>query len=125
MLATPGGLILDFVIYQGATTWIDGKPSSTLGVGGTVVKMLTERVPSGHVVHFDRFFTTIPLIDSLLDGGILSVGTILANRLPNTVKSKLRRNKDLKKSGRGSFDEIVREDEKVCVLKWFDNTTFS
>ncbi|GBM59547.1 hypothetical protein AVEN_63062-1 [Araneus ventricosus] len=44
-------------------------------------------------------------------------GTINNNRLSN-AQNKLRPEKDL---NRGEWDEVVRSDEKICIVKWKDN----
>lgn len=122
VLATPGGLVLDFFIYQGAKTWPDGKPCENLGVGGSVVAKLVEgRIPSEHTVYCDRYFTSVPLLDYLLERRIFATGTILTSRVETSLRTKLTSDADLKKRGRGSFDEFVREDGKISILKWMDN----
>lgn len=121
VLASPDGLVLDFVVYEGANTWPGGKPDERLGVGGTVVKILTERLQIGHTVFIDRYFTTLNLLEYLDGKGITAVGTILLNRLPKNVRAKLKSEKELQKEGRGAYQELVRDDEKVGLVKWLDN----
>ena len=122
VLATPGGLVLDFFIYQGAKTWPDGRPRENLGVGGSVVaKLLDGRIPSEHTVYCDRYFTSIPLFEYLLERRIFATGTILNSRIDNSIRTKLTGDADLKKRGRGSYDEFVREDGQISILKWMDN----
>ncbi|XP_037929963.1 piggyBac transposable element-derived protein 3-like [Teleopsis dalmanni] len=121
VLASPDGLVLDFFIYQGAKTWPCGKPNPALGIGGTVVERLTKNVPKGSEIFMDRYFTSMNLLTFLLENEIYATGTIQQNRIPKELRTKLSLDKDLLKKGRGSFDEIVRQDEKISVIKWMDN----
>ncbi|XP_068082115.1 piggyBac transposable element-derived protein 3-like [Anabrus simplex] len=121
VLASPQGLVLDFFIYQGANTWPDGKPNQEYGIGGSVVLKLTENLNRGHVLYFDRYFTSVPILEHLLNRGIYATGTIQANRLQKDLKLKLSSDQALQKRGRGSYDEFVREDGSISILKWMDN----
>lgn len=121
LLASADGMIHDFFIYQGANTWPDGKPNSKVGIGGSVVLKLADNIPRGHILYFDRYFTSLPLLEELMERDLTAVGTIQANRIPKNIFKKLSTDKDLVKKGRGSFDELVRHDEKVCIVKWMDN----
>ena len=86
VLATPSGLVLDFMIYQGAKTWPDGSPDQNLGIGGSVVKKLSADLSPGHIIYFDRYFTSVSLLDHLLIQGKLGTGTIMNNRIPRDTK---------------------------------------
>lgn len=122
VLASPDGLLHNFFIYEGANTWPDGRPNINLGVGGSSVEKLITDVPCGHVIYTDRFFSSMNLSEFLLaDKGILHVGTIMGNRLPHNLKNKLSTDANLLKKGRGSHEVLVREDNKIAVVKWVDN----
>lgn len=121
VLATPQGLVLDFFVYQGASTWPAGKPEPELGIGGSVVKKLSQDVRPGSTIFMDRYFTSCPLFDYLRERDINAVGTILNKRMPSTAKSVIRSDKDLMKEGRGTFQEIVRQDGRMSITKWIDN----
>lgn len=86
VLATPQGLVLDFFVYQGASTWPTGKPEPELGIGGSVVKKLTENVHPGSTIFMDRYFTSCQLSDYLQEKQINAVGTIINRRVPNPAK---------------------------------------
>lgn len=60
----------------------------------------------------------MPLFRELKSLGILSSGTIRANRL---LGCQLRSEKELKKEGRGSYDSKIAEEEDVVIVRWHDN----
>ncbi|KAK9717947.1 Transposase IS4 [Popillia japonica] len=103
VLATPDGLVLDFIVYQGLKTWPAGKPEPKLGIGGSVVKALATNVQPGHTVFMDRYFTNSRLLEYLgSERRIYAVGTILTGRVPASCKQKLTSNKKLMRSGGGT-----------------------
>lgn len=123
ILSTPDGLVIDFIIYEGAKTWPGGHPDPELGVGGTIVKNLVANVPAGHTIFIDRYFTSLNLFEYLREEKSMSaVGPILVNRMNHSLKSKVKSDKEMKKKqGRGVYQELVREDSKVGFVKWYDN----
>ncbi|ERL86820.1 hypothetical protein D910_04224 [Dendroctonus ponderosae] len=70
-------------------------------------------------VFTDRYFTSIPLIDFLFSRKVFLAGTIMANRIPKNAG--ISSDNDLKKKKRGSYDQLVRDDGKISLVKWFDN----
>jgi len=70
----------NFEIYQGIDTLFQDK---SLGLVLAVVLHLSQSIPEGSVLFFDRYFTTVSLLDRLLSKGIKSTGTIMSNRLKN------------------------------------------
>jgi hypothetical protein len=120
VLADSGGLVLDFVIYQGATTFLSSDDTSDLNAGGVVVAQLGNSLPEGCHIFCDRYFTSISLIDHMYAKKIHVTGTVMKNQLPREAKSKLTDDKILSAQGRGSSVVISRRDEKVCVVKWYD-----
>lgn len=119
VLAARDGLVLDFRIYQGKGT-VPDEDTKKIGLGGSVVKLLTNTVPKDgkHVIYTDRFFTGVKTADELLQLNIHLTGTVMCNRV-GSVSKKLKSDKELKQ--RGEWEEWLREDEKVCVVKWKDN----
>ncbi|KAL3217787.1 hypothetical protein MRX96_032013 [Rhipicephalus microplus] len=97
VLATPGGSILDFEIYQGKNAAL--YPGSS-GIGESAVLRLTETLPPGTKVYFDRYFTSGPLLDKLAENRITGTGTIMNNRIPKGVT--LSSEEELKEKGRGT-----------------------
>lgn len=114
VITTSKGLVVDFEVYQGSTTPFD---DTSLGLGPSVVLHLCKTIPRMSTVYFDRYFTTLPLLDRLLEKQIYATGTIMANRLKdvNFPPGKATR--------RGDYHEYVRSDEKVVAIKWFDNNS--
>ncbi|KAK9694538.1 Transposase IS4 [Popillia japonica] len=86
VLATPQSLVLDFVIYQGVSTWPSGKLGPELGFDGSVVKRLRDHVNPRPTIFMDRYFTTLSLFDYLKSKVIYAVGAILSNSLPGNVR---------------------------------------
>ena len=121
VLANPNGLVLDFRIYAGKETFSDiSTDNDKLGLGGKVVVCLTQSMPKGSVVFCDRYFTTVALVDDLLKRGIYCTGTIMKNRI-QSVGKKLKGDKELTKDGRGTSDAVKDRNNKICLVKWFDN----
>lgn len=120
VLANPNGLVCNFDVYQGNTTYPQFE-STSFGLGDKAVLSLAESLVPGHTLYIDRYFTTVKLADRLLQNGIGCTGTIQKNRVPAVARDKLIDDKVLKRRGRGSVSSIVREDDKVAITKWFDN----
>jgi hypothetical protein len=60
-------------------------PEPDLGASANVVVRLSRCIPKNvnHKVYFDNYYTSVPLEIYLYKQGILSLGTIRKNRLPN------------------------------------------
>jgi len=113
--------MLDFEILQGESTPF---PDKSLGHGPTVVLRLVQTLPQGSSVYFDRYFTTLPLLEKLSDMKIEGTGTLQANRV--SKKDAQFRNVDLSKERqnhmkRGEYDEYTRDDNKIALVMWKDN----
>lgn len=121
VLTTSNGLMLDFEVQQGPTTPF---PDTTLGHGPAVILRLVQTLPPGSSVYFDRYFTTIPLLDKLTQMQIDGTGTLQTNRI--SKKDTQFKSLDLTKSRqrqlkRGEYDEYTRDDQKLCLLMWKDS----
>lgn len=109
IITTSKGLVLDFELYQGSK--IPFK-IHILGLGPAVVLHLWKTIPKGSVLLFDRYFTTIPLINCLNEIGIHATGTIISNRLKSINFSTD------KKFERGVWEKFTRADNKITAIKW-------
>ena len=118
--ASHDGLVVDFVVYQGANSFSSFPPELKLGIGGTVVAHLAETLQKGTRIYCDRYFTSPSLIEYMQSKEVYVTGTIMKNRVPG-ILDKLSSDKDLQKRGRGACDVVVRQDGKMAVVKWFDN----
>lgn len=112
VVTTSEGTVLDFEIYQGSTTPFEDKE---LGIGPSVILHLVKTLPKESYIFFDRYFSTIPLIDRLLSLNIHATATIMHNRV------KVCTFKKDKEMVRGESEEFLRNDKKVSVTKWMDN----
>ncbi|KAG5877986.1 hypothetical protein JTB14_032217 [Gonioctena quinquepunctata] len=60
VVTTSDGLVLDFEIYEGDTTPLKNKE---LGLGPSVILRLVETLPEHSYLYFDRYFSTVGLMD--------------------------------------------------------------
>lgn len=119
--AGASGIIYDFYIYGGK---VEQDPVTdgfeNLQKSAQVVARLCKDLPhhANHKLFFDNWFSTISLFIYLKKLGILACGTMRANRLQGC---RLKSNKELKKSGRGSMDYMTDLNTGVIITKWMDN----
>ncbi|CAG4945853.1 unnamed protein product [Parnassius apollo] len=99
--------------------WKKKKFHEKFGMGPAVVLRLASTLPEGSFLYFDRYFSSLPLMQELQKRNMDGTGTLMMNRF-NTKKSKYELKKDAAMK-RGEYEEIVRADEKICILKWKDN----
>lgn len=112
VVTTSEGLMLDFEIYFGNNPAL----LHPLGLGPGVVLRLSQSIPPGSCIFFDRFFTTIPLLEELKNRGYHGTGTIMANRIPNRQQLSF---KEDKKMSRGEVDQRISDD--IVLVKWKDS----
>ncbi|KAK3924572.1 PiggyBac transposable element-derived protein 3 [Frankliniella fusca] len=116
------GLIYDFIIYTGESTFNEfnlSQTESSMGVGAKAVISLCKSIndPSSAFVYFDNWFTGLPLLLYLRNEmDIIALGTIRQNR---TEQCPLSSDKDLLKNGRGSSC-IRTSHEGTSIVKWAD-----
>ncbi|GBP23682.1 PiggyBac transposable element-derived protein 3 [Eumeta japonica] len=113
ILRTPGsdGLMVDFEIYYGNNPVL----THNLGLGPAVVLRLLQSVPPGSCIFFDRYFTTVPLLEELSKLGYHGTGTIMTNRIPDRQNLCF---KDDKRMARGDIEQRVSKD--IVLVKWKD-----
>lgn len=114
-LATANGRLLHSEPYCGKKTRLH---DFGLGHGGNVVMGLLEKanIRSGFNVHFDNYFTTIPLIEALTKKGIGAVGTIQDKYLGC---APLPDKKRFSKTPRGEY--VSCRTKNVLLVRWNDN----
>lgn len=120
VLATPEGIVLDFVIYQGKNTFASSDSMCKSGVGCSAVTYLSQTLLPGTHIFCDRYFTTTALIEYLRTKNIYVSGTIMRNRIGEATVA-IADDKSLSKKARGSSDMAIRSDKSIAVVKWFDN----
>ena len=120
VLATRDGLVLDFEPYQGKKLYdveTQGKPWS---LPESVVLRLIRTLPPGTSIYFDRYFTSIRLLDHLrINEKMNGTGTVRKVSIPK--EAKLPSEKDLKKRERGTSLTSVRNDGGLAITVWQDN----
>ena len=126
LLAGKDGLIYDFFPFTGSIPAVGRPDVPDLGASSNSVLILCETIPTGknHKIYFDNWFTSVKLVEHLATRGIWACGTVQERRLRGVAFTS---DKDLKKNGRGSFDEqtAVDGDLVLTTVKWFDNRPVS
>ncbi|VVD04914.1 unnamed protein product [Leptidea sinapis] len=84
VLANPNGVVCDMIVYQCDTTF-PTELTERYSLGECLIMFLTRTLVPGHIIHCDRYFTTLKLADSMLEKGFYLVGTIMANRIPRHI----------------------------------------
>lgn len=79
--ANPDGLVLDMVVYQGEKTF-EVYVAQGFSLCEAAILRLCESLVPGHYLYFDRYFSTIKLLNELILRGFNSTGTIMKNRVP-------------------------------------------
>ncbi len=83
------GYTYSFEIYQGARFGEkQGRSRSNEAVERVVVDLRQPLTDQGFVVAFERFFTSIALLDKLRENGVNDVGTILPSRFNQPIMTK-------------------------------------
>lgn len=117
VLASPKGVVCDMAVHQGDTTFPD-LINRGFSLGESAIIHLTRTLVPGHLLFFNRFFTTTKLCDELLRLGSHGTGSIMKNRVPKDCV--LTEEKIFVKKPRGSSEIKVREDNKVAGTMWLD-----
>lgn len=114
-----------FEIYTGSNGKnVPDQNEPNLGEAGNTVVRLVRIVPrrGNHIINFDNFYTSLPLVTYLAKEGIFSLGTVRINRVRNC---KLPDKKALMKRNipRGFYEENVANVDGVDVsaVVWKDN----
>lgn len=122
VLCNSFGYAYRFEVYNGAGDNVILPDCPDLGASANVVVRLTQTVPDfqHHIVYFDNFYTSVPLLVYLRSRGIYSLGTVRAKRVPNC---KLPLDKELKDEPRGYSCEFTANAHGVDIssVSWKDN----
>lgn len=120
VLSGVSGFSYDFDFYCGASTLEENELN--LGASSNVVAKLSATIPKNknYKLFFDNWFTSVPLLIYLTKNGILPLGTVRANRVPDLQFPK---ESEMKKKGRGAILEKVANVDgvDVSVVSWYDN----
>ena len=116
--ATPLGYTIQFYPYAGK----DENYDSNLGLGGSVVATLAEKLPSQvgsnyHII-MDNFFTSPNLLRILKAKGIAATGTVGINRVES---ARLRPIKKMEKLERGASDVATDKNRNLTLVRWRGN----
>lgn len=99
---------------------LNGEPD--LGASSNVVVRMARGIPrhQNYRLYFDNYFTSLPLLEYLAKEGILSLGTIRRNRIPDC---KLPTEKEVMKKERGFSAEFVANMDGIDISNviWKDN----
>lgn len=102
------GFVYDFELYSGQENGALRPPNEPdLGSASNVVVRLSRLIPrnQNHKLFFDNYFYSLPLLEFLSQNGILSLGTVRRNRIPNC---KLPLESEMKKEKRGySLEQVT------------------
>lgn len=105
---------------MGDNVILTGNPD--LGSTANVVVRLSQTVPNfvHHIIYFDNFYTSLPLLVYLRARGIYSLGTVRTNRITNC---KLPTDNEIKKEARGFSTEFVGRAYGIDITNvlWKDN----
>ena len=116
------GMQYNFEICIGKTKSFLNEPD--LGTSSNIVLRLIESVPQheNYLIHLDNWFTSIPLICTLAQKGIFTLGTVRLNRVKG-INNKITNEKDLLKEGRGSHCELSSSIDGVelRMVRWADS----
>lgn len=108
----------DFQLYSGKR---DRTPLQQIhGLGYRVIHDLSrDLIGLNHCIYFDRFFSSVSLLEHLLADHIYACGTMMANRkgVPPAMKQKKKLKKQLPKRG----DTMAFQKNNVTVTAWNDN----
>ncbi|XP_045453772.1 piggyBac transposable element-derived protein 3-like [Melitaea cinxia] len=99
---------------------LPGEPD--LGASSNVVMRISREIPSNknYRLFYDNYFTSLPLLEYLAKNGVLSLGTVRRNRIPDC---KLPAEKEMSKKERGYSVKYVADVNGVDIttVAWKDN----
>lgn len=95
---------------------------STLGFGAQIVIAVCQSIQrKPAIIYFDNFFSSLELFYILRQNyEIFALGTIRNNRIRGAEKV-LQSEKELKKTERGRFSQVVCDENRLAVVRWSAN----
>jgi hypothetical protein len=112
------GYTYAFEIYQGQRESENHAAQAGRSAEETVFDMCFPLKGKGHIVAFDRFFSSIPLVDRLYDIGVNAVGTIKKSKADQPILFE----KDLRKDQ--YVGRIGGKGPRKAIFMWHDTKTF-
>ncbi|KAJ2937731.1 hypothetical protein O0L34_g19124 [Tuta absoluta] len=115
----------NFIIYSGTDNepMLDNEPD--IGVTGNTVIKLTRGIPRmmNHIVYFDNYYTSLPLMHYMMKEGIWCLGTVQLNWLGKSCKLPTKTKVMAKSVPRGSYEENTTSYDGVefSAVSWKDN----
>uniref|UniRef100_A0A3B3S9X6 PiggyBac transposable element-derived protein domain-containing protein n=1 Tax=Paramormyrops kingsleyae TaxID=1676925 RepID=A0A3B3S9X6_9TELE len=120
LLCDSKGMAYNFEFHVGKIQPVSRMPD--LGASSNIVLRVASIIPSyqNFKLYHDNWFTSIGLEVEMAKRGIHCLGTVRTNRLKGCP---LKTDKEMKKMGRGSFEEKVATYDGVQIIanKWQDN----
>uniref|UniRef100_A0A2H1VR69 SFRICE_028309 n=1 Tax=Spodoptera frugiperda TaxID=7108 RepID=A0A2H1VR69_SPOFR len=119
------GFAHKFEIYTGGDKHHRINDEPDLGPTGNTVVRLTRIVPrrANHIIYFDNYYTSVPLVTYLAKEGIYCLGTIQSNRIPNNNKLPDKKTLMKRTVPRGHHEEQVANVDGIDIsaVVWKDN----
>ena len=126
VLCGVSGFAYKFEVYSGQENKRAEIDQPDLGASANVVVRLSTIIPANknYRLYFDNYYTSPALLAYLAKKGILSLGTVRRNRIPDC---KLPTEKVINKDARGTSYEFVGEVDgiEISSLVWKDNKAVS
>lgn len=109
MLCSLMGYAYKFIIYSGKDDEPMLENETDVGTVGNVVIKLARAIPRrmNHIVYFDNFYTSLPLMYYMAKQGIWCLGTVQRNRLGKSCKLPTKQQVMAKSVERRSYEEYV------------------
>ena len=124
VLADEKGMTYDFFPYNGRIDPVDDPSVPDLKPSANSVLHLAQIISPhlNHLLFFDNWFTSLPLLDHLASRGIYCCGTGRPSRLPG-LSADMKCQKKIAKKGRGAIEaaKLVQDNAEAVYVKWFDN----
>ena len=124
VLADEKGMMYDFIPYTGKIEPVEDPSVPDLKPSANSVLHLAQNISPdvNHLLFFDNWFTSLPLMDHLASRGIWCCGTVRPSRLAG-IPLDMKCQKRITRKGRGAFEasKITQENSEAVYVKWYDN----